>query len=172
MLERSPRGRPETSITTPTQAGPEIGSTLRELTEGADVRTCIGRAVQPLERPRQAPCWARTAPGTHRPTDRIIPVRGFTRCGPGGRPEVTDAELVCIAVGQVLLRFDDERHRVRIAPRLIGHLFPRLRRQSELQHPAAAARAADEAAAAPDPAPPSCRRVQGELARLRCWPRR
>ena len=42
-------------------------------------------------------------------TDRIIPVRGFTRCGPGGRPEVTDAELVCIAVAQVLLRFDDER---------------------------------------------------------------
>jgi hypothetical protein len=30
-------------------------------------------------------------------TDRIIPVRGFTRCGPGGRPEVTDAELVCTA---------------------------------------------------------------------------
>ena len=31
-------------------------------------------------------------------TDRIIPVRGFTRCGPGGRPAVTDAELACIAV--------------------------------------------------------------------------
>ena len=26
-------------------------------------------------------------------TDHIIPERGFTRCGPGGRPEVTDAEL-------------------------------------------------------------------------------
>jgi len=64
-------------------------------------------------------------------TDRIIPVRGFTRCGPGGRPEVTDAELVCIAVAQVLLRFDDERHWLRIAPRLIGHLFQRLLRQSE-----------------------------------------
>jgi hypothetical protein len=64
-------------------------------------------------------------------TDRIIPVRGFTRCGPGGRPEVTDAELVCIAVAQVLLRFDDERHWLRIAPRLIGYLFPRLLRQSE-----------------------------------------
>jgi hypothetical protein len=24
-------------------------------------------------------------------TDRIIPSRGFTRRGPGGRPEVTDA---------------------------------------------------------------------------------
>ena len=64
-------------------------------------------------------------------TDRIIPVRGFTRRGPGGRPEVTDAELACIAVAQVLLRCDDERHWLRIAPRLIGHLFPRLLAQSE-----------------------------------------
>jgi hypothetical protein len=44
---------------------------------------------------------------------------------------VTDAELVCIAVAQVLLRCDDERHWLRIAPKLIGHLFPRLLRQSE-----------------------------------------
>ena len=64
-------------------------------------------------------------------TDRIIPSRGFTRRGPGGRPEVTDAELACIAVAQVLLRFDDERHWLRAAPRLLGHLFPRLLRQSE-----------------------------------------
>ena len=64
-------------------------------------------------------------------TDRIIPQRGFTRYGPGGRPEVTDAELVCIAVAQALLRFDDERHWLRIAPKLIGHLFPRLLGQSE-----------------------------------------
>ncbi len=64
-------------------------------------------------------------------TDRIIPGRGFIRRGPGGRPEVSDAELVCIAVAQVLLRFDDERHWLRIAPRLIGHLFPRLLGQSE-----------------------------------------
>ena len=64
-------------------------------------------------------------------TDRIIPSRGFTRRGPGGRPEVTDAELACIATAQVLLRFDDERHWLRIAPRLIGHLFPRLLGQSE-----------------------------------------
>ncbi len=64
-------------------------------------------------------------------TDQIIPVRGFTRSGPGGRPEVTDAELACLAVAQVLLRFDDERHWLRIAPRLAGHLFPRLLGQSE-----------------------------------------
>ena len=64
-------------------------------------------------------------------TDRIIPSCGFTRRGPGQRPEVTDAELVCIAVAQVLLRFDDERHWLRIAARLVGHLFPRLLAQSE-----------------------------------------
>jgi hypothetical protein len=64
-------------------------------------------------------------------TDAIIPSRGFTRRGPGGRPEVTDAELVCIAVAQVLLRSDEERHWLRAAPKLIGHLFPRLLRQSE-----------------------------------------
>ncbi len=64
-------------------------------------------------------------------TDKIIPLRGFTRSGPGGRPKVTDAELVCIAVARVLLRFDDERHWLRIAARLVGHLFPRLLGQSE-----------------------------------------
>jgi len=64
-------------------------------------------------------------------TDRIIPARGFARRGPGGRPAVTDAELACIAVAQVLLRYDDERHWLRAAPRLIGHLFPRLLRQGE-----------------------------------------
>ena len=63
-------------------------------------------------------------------TDRIIPARGLARRGPGGRPEVTDAELACIAVAQVLLRFDDERHWLRTAPKLIGHLFPRLLAQS------------------------------------------
>jgi hypothetical protein len=57
-------------------------------------------------------------------TDRIIPVRGFTRCGPGGRPQVTDAEPARTAVAQAPLRFDDERHLLRIAPRLIGHRFP------------------------------------------------
>jgi hypothetical protein len=35
------------------------------------------------------------------------------------------------ATAQALLRFDDERHWLRIAPRLIGHLFPRLLRQPE-----------------------------------------
>ena len=48
-------------------------------------------------------------------TDRIIPSRGTPRHGPGRRPEVTDAELVCLAVAPVLLRYDDERHWLRAA---------------------------------------------------------
>ena len=64
-------------------------------------------------------------------TDQIIPSLGFRRSGPGGPPEITDAELVCLAVAQVLLRFDEERHWLRAAPKLVGHLFPRLLGQSE-----------------------------------------
>jgi hypothetical protein len=63
-------------------------------------------------------------------TDRIIPFRGAGRRGPGRPPDVTDAELACLAVAQVLLRCDDERHWLRAAPRLVGHLFPRLLAQS------------------------------------------
>ncbi|WUU99850.1 transposase [Actinoallomurus sp. NBC_01490] len=44
---------------------------------------------------------------------------------------LTDAELVCVAIAQVLLRCDDERRRLRLAPARIGHLFPRLPCQSE-----------------------------------------
>ena len=76
-------------------------------------------------------------------THRIIPLRGLGRRGPGRPPEVTDAELACLAVAQVLLRHDDERHWLRAAPGLIGHLFPRLLAQSEYNTTAAAARAAD-----------------------------
>ena len=64
-------------------------------------------------------------------TDRIMPSLGFTRSGPGKPPEVTGAELVCLAVAQVLLRYDDERHWLRAARARVGHLFPRLLRQSE-----------------------------------------
>ena len=67
-------------------------------------------------------------------TDRVIPTLGLRRRGPGRPPEVTDAELVCLAVAQVLLRYDDERHWLRAAPRRVGHLFPRLLGQSEYTH--------------------------------------
>ena len=76
-------------------------------------------------------------------TDRIIPSGGFTRRGPGKPPEVTDAELVCLAVAQVLLRFDDERHWLRAAAKQVGHLFPRLLGQSEYNDRVKGARAAD-----------------------------
>ncbi len=64
-------------------------------------------------------------------TDRIIPSLGLARSGPGQRPEVTDAELACLAVAQVLLRYDDERRWLRAARKQVGHLFPRLLGQSE-----------------------------------------
>jgi hypothetical protein len=64
-------------------------------------------------------------------TDRIIPSLSSGRSGPGKPPVVTDAELVCLAVAQVLLRYDDERHWLRAASARVGHLFPRLLRQSE-----------------------------------------
>ena len=64
-------------------------------------------------------------------TDAIIPSLGPRRRGPGRPPAVTDAELVCLAVAQVLLRYDDERHWLRAAPHRVGHLFPRLLGQSE-----------------------------------------
>jgi len=63
--------------------------------------------------------------------DRIIPARGTHRRGPGRPLVVTDAELVCLAVAQVLLRYHDERHWLRAAPSRVGHLFPRLLGQSE-----------------------------------------
>ena len=65
--------------------------------------------------------------------DRIIPAlyRVSRRRGPGRPPLVTDAELVCLAVAQVLLRYNDEHHWLRAAPARVGHLFPRLLRQSE-----------------------------------------
>jgi hypothetical protein len=60
-------------------------------------------------------------------TDRIIPARpGGQRRGPGRPAAVTDAELVCLAVAQVLLRYNDEHHWLRAAPSRVGHLFPRL----------------------------------------------
>jgi hypothetical protein len=65
-------------------------------------------------------------------TDRIIPaLRPGCRVGPGRPATVTDAELVCVAVAQVLLRFNDEHHWLRAAPSRVGHLFPRLLSQPE-----------------------------------------
>jgi hypothetical protein len=48
------------------------------------------------------------------------------RMGPGRRPKLSDAELVCLAVAQVLLGWDSERRWLRFADRRLGHLFPYL----------------------------------------------
>jgi len=52
---------------------------------------------------------------------------------------VTDAELVCLAVAQVLLRYHDERHWLRGAPKHVGHLFPQLLGEASTTPPAARA---------------------------------
>jgi hypothetical protein len=48
------------------------------------------------------------------------------RLGPGHRPKLSDAELVCLAVAQVLLGARSERHWLRFARARLGHLFPYL----------------------------------------------
>lgn len=44
---------------------------------------------------------------------------------------LNDAELVCVAVAQVLLGYDSERRWLRSARGGIGHLFPRLPGQAQ-----------------------------------------
>jgi hypothetical protein len=48
------------------------------------------------------------------------------RRGPGRKPKLSDAELVCLAVAQVLLGFGSERRWLRFAGQRLGHLFPYL----------------------------------------------
>ena len=79
-------------------------------------------------------------------TDRIIPSLGNGQRRLGRPPEVTDAELACLAVAQVLLRFDGERRWLRAAPARAGHLFPRLLSQSEYNQRLKAAAALMETA--------------------------
>jgi hypothetical protein len=55
-------------------------------------------------------------------------LKGMRR--PGGPPRFTDAELVTVAVAQVLLGHGSERHWIRAARKQIGHLFPYLPNQS------------------------------------------
>jgi hypothetical protein len=48
------------------------------------------------------------------------------RRGPGRPPKLSDAELVCLAVAQVLLGCNSERRWLRFAQQRMGHLFPYL----------------------------------------------
>ena len=45
------------------------------------------------------------------------------------RPKISDAELVCLAVAQILLGISSERHFLRLAMTRLGHLFPYLPKQ-------------------------------------------
>ena len=51
------------------------------------------------------------------------------RSGPGRPPRITDAELVTLAVAQVLLDCPNERRFLRFARRRLGHLFPYIPKQ-------------------------------------------
>lgn len=57
--------------------------------------------------------------------DDLLPRRPRAR----RRPKITDAELVCLAVAQILLDIPSERHFVRYALTRLGHLFPYLPKQ-------------------------------------------
>ena len=57
--------------------------------------------------------------------DHVVP----PRLGRGRRPRLSDAELVCLAVAQVLLGFDNEHRWMRFAYCRLGHLFRYLTHQ-------------------------------------------
>lgn len=60
--------------------------------------------------------------------DDFLPRRDPSR--PGRRPLIADAEVICLAVAQVLLECPKERRFIRFAKRRLGHLFPCLPGQS------------------------------------------
>ena len=57
--------------------------------------------------------------------DDLLPRRARAR----RRPKITDAELVCLAVAQILLDVPSERRFLRFAMCRLGHLFPYLPKQ-------------------------------------------
>jgi len=57
---------------------------------------------------------------------RVLPEH---RGGPGRKPQITDAELVCLAVAQILLDCPSERRFLRFAMVRLSHLFPYLPKQ-------------------------------------------
>lgn len=59
--------------------------------------------------------------------DHVIPPH---RRLPGRPKQLSDAELVCLATAQVLLRAGSERRWLRMCRRRLGHLFPYLPQQS------------------------------------------
>jgi Transposase DDE domain len=64
-------------------------------------------------------------------TDRVLPALGWTRDHlPGRKPQLDDAELLCLAVAQHLLGIASERRWIRYARENLAGLFPRLPGQS------------------------------------------
>lgn len=60
--------------------------------------------------------------------DDFLPKRDSSR--PGRRPTISDAEVICLAVAQVLLDCPKERRFLRFAHQRLGHLFPFIPGQS------------------------------------------
>lgn len=63
--------------------------------------------------------------------DRVLPRLGWSRAHrPGRKPELTDAELLCLAVAQQLLEVASERRWIRYARAHLTGMFPHLPGQS------------------------------------------
>jgi hypothetical protein len=63
--------------------------------------------------------------------DRVLPRLGWSRAHrPGRKPELTDAELLCLAVAQQLLEVASERRWIRYARTHLVGMFPHLPGQS------------------------------------------
>jgi hypothetical protein len=63
--------------------------------------------------------------------DRVLPRLGWSRAHrPGRKPELTDAELLCLAVAQQLLEVASERRWIRYARAHLVGMFPHLPGQS------------------------------------------
>jgi hypothetical protein len=60
--------------------------------------------------------------------DDLLPKRDPSR--PGRRPRIAEAEVICLAVAQILLDCPKERRFIRFAKRRLGHLFPYIPGQS------------------------------------------
>jgi hypothetical protein len=60
--------------------------------------------------------------------DDFLPKRDRSRAGP--KPKISDAEVICLAVAQILLDCPKERRFIRFAKRRLGHLFPYIPGQS------------------------------------------
>jgi len=58
--------------------------------------------------------------------DDLLPARR----GAGRRPRISDAELITLAVAQILLQCPSERRFLRLARQRLGHLFPYIPKQS------------------------------------------